>query len=146
MFRRILAGFDGSASALQAIRMAREMAVQASGEVSVLIVIPTAHGETEQDRIASFDADAGPLQSRAQLELAEMESKGITTSVHVVSGEHPGKMLSAYVSAHGYDLLVVGRHGRGRAMHGGLGRVALELADSAPCPVLLIGNGGIDVE
>lgn len=144
MFRRILVGFDGSTSSLQALRVAIGMALQASGEASVLIVIPAAHGETEQDRIASFEADAQPLQTIVRQELAEAESKGLTTSVHAISSEHPAKALSSYASTHGYDLIAIGRHGRESAMHGGLGKVARELSDSAPCPLLLVGNGGPD--
>jgi nucleotide-binding universal stress UspA family protein len=141
MFRRVLVGFDGSASSLQALRVALGVAAQASGEATVLIVIPPTHGETEADRIASFDDDARPLQAMAQQELDAARGEDLTTSLHVVCAEHAAKALVSYADAHGYDLVVVGRHGRERAMHGGLGKVARELADATPCPLLLVGNG-----
>lgn len=141
MFRRVLVGFDGSASSLQALRVALGVATHGSGEATVLIVIPPTHGETEADRIASFDDDARSLQAMAQQELDAARGEDLTTSLHVVSAEHPAKTLASYAEAHGYDLLVVGRHGRERAMHGGLGKVARELADASPCPLLLVGNG-----
>jgi nucleotide-binding universal stress UspA family protein len=141
VFRRVLVGFDGSVSSLQALRVAIGIAAQASGEATVLIVIPPTHGETEADRIASFDDDARPLQTMAQQELDTARDEDLTTSLHVVSAEHPARALASYADSHGYDLLVVGRHGRERAMHGGLGKVARELADASPCPLLLVGNG-----
>ena len=142
MFRRILVGFDGSASSLQALRTALQIAAMASGEAAVLIAISEPHGETEEDRIASFEADARPLQVMAQQEFDAVQGGQASTSLHVVSAGDPAKALMTFAESHGYDLLVVGRHGREQAMHGGLGLVARELADAAPFPLLLVGDGG----
>ncbi len=141
MFKRILVGFDGSASSVHALRVGLGMASQATGEATVLIVIPAAHGETEQDRVASFDDDARQWQALAQQVLEDARGRDVTTSVHALSAGDPAKALAAYAQGHGYDLVVVGRHGRGRPLHGGIGRVARSLSESSPCPVLLVGNG-----
>jgi nucleotide-binding universal stress UspA family protein len=141
VFRRILVGFDGSTNSLVALRAALQMAATASGEATVLIVIPDPHGETEEDRIASFEADARPLQTMAQRELDTRPKSEAVVTLHVVSAGNPARALLAFAESHGYDLLVVGRHGQERATHGGLGRVARELADSAPFPLLLVGDG-----
>ena len=138
MFRRILVGVDGSPESEGALRAAIGMAVSVSGEVSVAIVASASHGETDEDRESAFDAEVAPIRASVDQLLAGSEQARCT--IHVIKGDRPAEALSAYVESHGYDLLVVGRHGRDHAAHGGLGRVAHELADKATCPLLLIGD------
>jgi nucleotide-binding universal stress UspA family protein len=140
MFRKILVGFDGSRNARAALRIAVGMATSVSGEAVVAIVASASHGETEEDRQAAFEAEAGGIRAVADQEIAAARSAA-SCSIHIVPGDRPAAAMSAYVDQHGYDLLIVGRHGRERASHGGLGRVARELADNATCPLLLIGDG-----
>jgi len=145
MFRRILVGFDGSRDARRALRTALGMAESVSGEATVLIAVSTSHGETDEDRRAAFDAEAGPIRAMAEHEVAAARSDA-TCSVHVVPGDRPAQTMAAYVDEHGYDLLIVGRHGRERATHGGLGRVARELTEKTACPLLLVGDGNTGAE
>ena len=140
MFRRILVGFDGSRDAREALRTGIAMASAAKGEVAVLIVVSISHGETDEDRRAAFEAESAPLRASAELELQAIRSD-TTGSAHVVPGDRPADVLSSYVEERGFDLLVVGRHGRERAAHGGLGRVARDLAEKARYPLLLVGDG-----
>ncbi len=139
MFRRILVGFDGSRDSRVALRVATGLATSISGEATVLITVPGTHGETDEDRRAAFEAEARAIRAIAEQELSAAPS-GVTCAVHVVPADHPAQTLADYLVEHGYDLLVVGRHGNERAGHGGLGRVARELADKATCPLLLIGD------
>ena len=139
VFRRILVGFDGSRCGREAIRTGIEAASAAQGEVTVLIVVSASHGETEEDRAAAFEAESATLQAAVEHEL-QVGIRGHTnSSVHVLAGDRPAEVLSSYAEERGFDLLVVGRHGRERAAHGGLGRTARELADKARCPLLLVG-------
>lgn len=141
VFRRILVGFDGSQDARQALRAGVALASVAGGEVTVLVVVSGSHGETEEDRRAAFEAEAAPLRTAAERELAAAGPGATGTPVHVLTGDHPAVALSAYAEERGFDLLVVGRHGRERAAHRGPGRVARELAEKARCPLLLVGDG-----
>lgn len=141
MFRKILVGFDGSADAYQAVRVATSMAVTLSGQALIVAVVPRGRGETEEARRAAFDAEAEPLRRLAEHELAVLEGSGTRCRVKILPGERPGRVLEDYAEQHGYDLLVVGRHGRERASHGGLGRVARGLVEHARSPVLLVGDG-----
>ena len=53
------------------------------------------------------------------------------------------RSLLAQAERGGFDLLVVGRRGRDRLLHGGgLGRVAREVVEQARCPVLVVGDQG----
>jgi nucleotide-binding universal stress UspA family protein len=145
MFRRILVGFDGSSHARRALRTALDMAATVSGEATVLIAVSLSHGETDEDRRAAFDAEAGPIRAMAEREVVTARS-GAVCNVHVVPADRPAKAMAAYVQERGYDLLIVGRHGRERATHVGLGRVARELTERATCPLLLIGDGNTGAE
>jgi nucleotide-binding universal stress UspA family protein len=142
MFRRILVGFDGSRDARDALRVGAELASVSQGEISVLMVVSAAHGETQEERQAAFDREAGSLQELAERELdTVMRRHSATTSMHVVASDHPDQALPEYALKHGYDLVVLGRHGRERAMHGGLGWLATSVSQNSSFPVLLVGDG-----
>jgi nucleotide-binding universal stress UspA family protein len=141
VFRRILVGFDGSRDAREALRAGAALALIAGGEVTAAIVVSHSHGETEEERRAAFESESAPLRAAAERDLAAATRSKISSSIHVLSGDHPAAALSRYASEHGFDLLVMGRHGRERAAHGGLGRIARELAEKALCPLLLVGDG-----
>jgi nucleotide-binding universal stress UspA family protein len=144
VFRRILVGFDGSKNAHEALRTGIAMATAAEGEVAALIVVSASHGETEEDRRAAFDAETEPLRAAAERELGAVRRDEAASAVHVVAGDRPAGALSSYAEERGFDVLVVGRHGRERAAHGGLGRVARELAEKSRCPLLLVGDDDLD--
>lgn len=146
VFRRILVGFDGSRGARHALRAGVALAAVAGGEVTVLVVLPASHGETDEDRRESFEAESAPLREAAERELAAAARAGGRGWVHVLAGDHPAASISAYADERGFDVVVVGRHGRERGAHGGLGRMARELAEKARCPLLLVGDGDPGVE
>jgi nucleotide-binding universal stress UspA family protein len=49
-----------------------------------------------------------------------------------------GRAVCAYAAEHGFDLLVLGRHGDGGALRPRLGRVAEAAARGSAVPVLLL--------
>ena len=140
MLRRLVVGFDGTQDARAALRLALELAGCTGGEVAVIAVVPESHGETPADRHAAFEADAATLREQAHEVLAPRPEPTVRVTVEALRGDHPGQTLRAFAAQGGYDLVVVGRHGRGRAVHGGLGRVARELAERAGCPVLVVSR------
>lgn len=137
MFRRILVGFDGSDGARRAARIAVALASDVAGEAKILVVIPPPASETDEDRRHAFDAEAGPLRRMVEQELTLTEHAHASTSIDVVSDARPAQFLERYALEHGYDLIVIGRHGREGGSHPGLGRVAHELAGRDSIPVLL---------
>jgi nucleotide-binding universal stress UspA family protein len=143
MFRRILVGFDGSHCACEALRCAAGIASSAAGEATAVIVVPASHGETEEDRRSAFESEAGALRQMAEEILHRLRTaRDFDWTVEAVSADQPGDALTRYMREHGYDVLVLGRHGRERVTHAGLGRVAQELAAKASFPLLLVGDGG----
>jgi nucleotide-binding universal stress UspA family protein len=69
----------------------------------------------------------------------------IPATVHlrheVVEADHPAAALDAYVRQHGFDLVVLGRHGIDRAVHPRVGGVSEHQVRHSRCPVLVVGAG-----
>lgn len=136
MFRRVLVGFDGSAEANHALRAALALAADVHGETRILLVVRAlAHTETPDDQARAIEAEKENL-SRG---LAAMHlSQRPDVSVEVAYGDDPGRVLAAYATEHGFDIVVVGGHGREHATHRGLGQSVEALLHAHPCPVLVV--------
>jgi nucleotide-binding universal stress UspA family protein len=52
--------------------------------------------------------------------------------------DSPGQVVTAYAEEHGFDILVLGRHGDGARRKSRLGRVADRAAQDCLVPVLLL--------
>jgi len=138
-FRRILVGWDCSPGAAAALRAAAAVASDEAARVIVLAVLrPAQRTEDAEEGAADFgerqrlaretfararDELPGALQGRVSLEFAE-------------SGD-AARMVCDYAHEHGYDLLVLGRHGTGGVLHPRLGHVAVTAARKSSLPVLL---------
>jgi nucleotide-binding universal stress UspA family protein len=140
MFGRLLVGFDGSADARAALHTAVGLASATGAEVAVVPVVPTSRGETEEDRRAAFEDEAGPLRQMAADDVRRCGEPDVRVEVEAIGGDHPGRALLAYAERGAFDLVVVGRHGRERAMHGGMGRVAQELVERSGPAVLVVSH------
>jgi nucleotide-binding universal stress UspA family protein len=138
MFRRILVGFDGSEEAQRALRVALALAADLNGEVQVLLVIrPSAHTETPEERASATEAERENLSlGLADVKAQTQGSWDLTT--HTVVADNPAKAIGEHAAMHGFDLVVVGGHGRERVTHGGIGRSVEELLRQHPCPVLVV--------
>jgi nucleotide-binding universal stress UspA family protein len=139
-FCNVLVGFDGSPDSTEALRVA--MAI-AEHHVAVMIVLrPSRHFEPASDD----DGDeATRLQRLAESKFAEFRraqpaAGALRTSVKTVVSGHDAvaRVLSEYALAHGFGLLVLGRHGDRILRRSHLGRVAGAAAESAGVPVLLV--------
>lgn len=137
MFSRVLVGYDGSDEARGALRVAAALAADLGADLRVLVVArPPAHAETPEEL--------------AQAEVAERESLSLglvlpgtpgklepELDLRVVFADDPARALAEHAEEHGFDLVVVGRHGREQAMHRGIGRSLDELLKRAGLPVLV---------
>lgn len=121
----ILVGFDGSPESRGAVDEAVVLFGERLGRLTLATVVP-------------FD-DAPMLDdaARVALEEAAMELTRHAPRLELVHG-HPATALAAAALEGGYDLLVVGTTGTGRAHL--FGSAAKELARNSPVPVLLTGQ------
>lgn len=138
VFRRVLVGFDGSAEARSALRVAIALASDLHGEAHVLLVVrPPAHAETSEERERAAEAERANLsQGLSDMQDQAQHPWGVTSEV--AYADDPAHAIADYAYEHGFDLIVVGGHGREQTTHRGLGHSVEALLRHHPCPVLVV--------
>ena len=137
-FRRVLVGWDGSASAQDALSAAASIAGADGGHVVALAVLTTARSNEAADDQESERAEIRRLAEAHFDGARQALPSGLRTSLHIVEDRQAARVVCDYAAEHGFDLLVVGRHGDGGALHPRLGRVAEAAARACAIPVLLL--------
>ena len=118
MYRRILVGTDGSATAAKAV----ERAGQVAGATGATLTILT--------------AGSGPKAEQAAAAAARGLGDGVRVETKVRAGD-PATVLTDE-AAQGYDLLVVGSKGMTGASRFLLGSVPNKVSHHSPCPLLIV--------
>jgi nucleotide-binding universal stress UspA family protein len=138
-FRRILVGWDCSPGAAAALRAAAALATDEVVHVTALAVLrPAPHTEDAAEGAADFDG----RQHFAQETFARVwdslpDALQARVNLHFAESGDAARTVCEYAQRHGFDLLVVGRHGTGGLLHPRLGRVAATAARTSGLPVLL---------
>ena len=136
-YRRILVGFDGSREAQDALRTALALGEEVEADVRVLLVVrPPAHVETPEELASAVAAERENLSRGLSRVLPSGARPPVDT--RVVIAEDPAQAIAEHAEQHGFDIVVVGSHGREHAMHRGTGRCLTALVRSHPCPVLVV--------
>jgi nucleotide-binding universal stress UspA family protein len=138
VFRRVLVGYDGSTAALHALQVAIALAADLQGEAHVLLVVrPPAHAETPEERAQAAEAEKENL-SRGLSGIQNQTQHRWEVSTEVVYADDPAQAIAYYAEEHGFDLVVVGSHGREQMTHRGIGQSVEALLRHHPCPVLVV--------
>jgi nucleotide-binding universal stress UspA family protein len=138
VIRRILVGYDGSAEAQHALQVAAALAADLHGETHVLLVIrPGAHAETPEERERALVAERDNL-SKGLSSMHSQSQHSWDVSTEAVYADEPARAMASYAEEHGFDLVVVGSHGREQVTHRGIGRSLEALLRHHPCPVLVV--------
>lgn len=74
--------------------------------------------------------------------IAEAAEQGITVQASRVDLGPPAQVITALASGGGYDLIVIGTHGRTGLAHALIGSVAERVVRHASCPVLSVRPNG----
>ncbi|MFI1919643.1 universal stress protein [Nocardia sp. NPDC020380] len=148
-YRRIVVGTDGSDTSLNAVVKAGEIASAARTE----LVIACAYEPVPARRVRST-ADvlknesylvrgSAPTEEllRSARELAKRAGASIVDTRAVI-GEPVGVLLAVAASGPAADLIVVGNKGVNTLSGRWLGSVATELAQKAPCDVMVVHTTG----
>jgi nucleotide-binding universal stress UspA family protein len=120
MYKRILVGTDGSATAAVAVDRAVEVAAATGARLTILTVDREERGRKIVDEVAGKHADSG----------VDIETK-------VISGD-PASVLVDETEQGGYDLLVVGNKGMTGASRFFLGSVPNKVSHHAPTALLIV--------
>jgi len=138
VFRRILVGYDGSDEARKALQIATALAADLHGDVIVLSVVrPPAHAETPEERERAMEAERENL-SQGMNDVSNQTRHRWNVTTAVVFADDPARAIGLYAEEHGFDLVVVGVHGREQMTHRGIGRSLEALLRNLPCPVLVV--------
>jgi universal stress protein A len=143
---KILVPVDLSSCSRSALNQALWLASELGASVQVLYVTELPRFRSEP-RIAS---DSGNVTLRdyalaeAKAELAAFlepagQAEKLLTSVDVGS---PRESILGHAKRGGFDLIVMGTHGRTGRVHALAGSVAESVVRMAPCPVLTVRDAG----
>ncbi|MGP7995985.1 MAG: universal stress protein [Streptosporangiaceae bacterium] len=141
-FRRVLVAWDGSPDSVAALTAAAALVSGGAGHVVALTVLP------ERGHVEGGGSETGP-ESGAATRVRERFARACTAlqetspariDLRTAAGGQVARSLCGYATEHGFDLLVLGRHGDGGVLHPRLGRVAEAAVRESRVPVLLIGE------
>ncbi|EHK80226.1 universal stress protein [Saccharomonospora azurea] len=140
--RRLVVGFDGSATAEHALRWATEEAAARGGDVEVITVRPreeilpgTSYAIQPHGSRPGTDEEALRADLREAVSRTVSRSGQSTVTETVRTGDPATELVNASADA---DLLVVGRHRHGAASEVLLGSVAASCVRRARCPVVVV--------
>jgi nucleotide-binding universal stress UspA family protein len=142
-FHRILVGWDCSPGAAAALRAAVALADGAETRVVALAVLkPAPQTEDAAEGAADFDG----RQHFAQETFAKTKdslpgAQRGRVSLRFAESSDAARTICDHAQEHGFDLLVVGRHGTGGVLHPRLGHVASAAAKDGRLTVLLVPQG-----
>lgn len=142
LFQKILVPVDFSPYSSFALRSAADLARRFSGSVTILHVqdaLPSAlpgdlqpiTKEQEHQLRAAIDKELAALRVRA-------ETAGASGVQTLVAEGHPADVIVRCAERGGFDLIVLGTHGRRGFQRMLLGSVAERVVRQAPCPVLTV--------
>jgi nucleotide-binding universal stress UspA family protein len=144
---RIVAGIDGSASSMSALRWAIRQGALTGAAVDAVIawhypVAPGGYGwaPTGMEGGLDFEENAAKVLADA-ISAAVDPGSGIPVRARVVEGNPAQVLLDA---SDGADLLVVGSRGHGRFTEALLGSVSQHCVHHAHCPVVVIRDKADD--
>jgi len=153
MFRAIVVGTDGSATAAEAVRRARALAEAFAADLHVvnaykppaLVMATTAEPGLMPSALVEWEAAASE-DSRRLLDTVADELIGVGASVttHAVAA-HPATAILSVAETVGADLIIVGNRGM-QGTRRVLGSVPNHISHHAPCDVLVVDSVGALVQ
>ncbi len=141
-FKKILVPVDFSPHSQEAIRYAADLAQKYEGSITLTHVYqPIAY--SVPDGLVFFTPNQlgellEELNKRLEQTRAEAEQAGATKVDSKMLQGVPSDEIAALAREGGFDLIVMGTHGRTGLRHALLGSVAERVVRSAPCPVLTV--------
>jgi nucleotide-binding universal stress UspA family protein len=132
---------DGSDHAFDAVRIAAHLATALSAQLTLMTVY---HAPSDSLGEPNYSHALGQALGEAQRILEEAKSVAVNAGgreprVEWLAGT-PAETIVETVRAGGYDLVVVGTHGRGRLGTALMGSVASAVTAHAGRPVLVVGD------
>jgi nucleotide-binding universal stress UspA family protein len=142
-FTHILVPVDFSAHSDRALRYAEMLAARHGAAIELLHVVddPITTGAWSPDAyLPNLTELLQSIVAQARTRLEELQkaiaARGLGANVWVVSGVASREIVARAET--GFDLIVMGTHGRTGLSHAVMGSVAERVVRRAPCPVLTV--------
>ena len=150
MFRRILVPVDYSEHSRASVQVAVDLAKATGASVDIVHVLDRPMYVSDGMMVRRSGEEQRSLtdviRENAESEMSAFLSglalpEGVTVTHRMCSGE-PAPKLAEEAKAGGYDLIVVGTHGRAGVLHLLVGSTAERLIRLSPVPVLVVPPKG----
>jgi nucleotide-binding universal stress UspA family protein len=102
------------------------------------VLRPAPHTEDPEEGASDFGGCQRFAQEsfgKACEAMSDAQRAGVT--LQFIQSEDPARTVCEYAQQHGFDLLVLGRHGTGGVLYRQIGHVAAAAARKCSLPVLL---------
>jgi nucleotide-binding universal stress UspA family protein len=144
MFRSIVVGTDGSATARQAVREAVALAAAVGASIELVSAYEPVAGQRLREEAREAPRDLQwMINAREDVEAtlrdaaAEAEAAGVAVETYAREGD-PADAILDVAEERGAELIVVGNKGMTGAKRFLLGSVPNKVSHHAPCSVLII--------
>ena len=144
---KILVPVDFSPHADRALAYATTLAQRFNATLGLVHVVedPYATGAwSGEAHISNYGELLEGMIANAERQLATLKQSasaiGLTADMAVMTGR-PADAIVAHAKSDGFDLIVMGTHGRTGLAHVVMGSVAEGVTRTAPCPVLVVHLG-----
>jgi nucleotide-binding universal stress UspA family protein len=140
--QKILVPTDFSAHARAAIRMAADLAGKYGAQVTLVHVYEPVAYTLPDGFVLHTPNQLADLMTRLAKQLGEEAKEAEAAGARGVEVKQlqgvPSSEIVDFAKANGYDLIVMGTHGRTGLAHALLGSVAERVVRKAPCAVLTL--------
>ena len=139
MFKKVLAGFDGSDGSHLALVKAVELAKELNAEVWALWVKSTLpHYPETVDEVDEEKTAADAFKQKLAREITKV-SKEYVHEIHSIARTgHPAKTIVEYADEGHFDLIVLGNRGHSGLWGRFLGHTTDKVSENANCSVLIV--------
>jgi nucleotide-binding universal stress UspA family protein len=145
-FTKILVPIDFSPHSQEAIRAAADVSTRYDASVTIVhvyqpvaLTMPEGYMLYTPQQLADLMSEFGKLLATAKREAEAAGARRVETSQ--LQGTVAMEVVE-FAKARGFDLIVMGTHGRTGLRHVALGSVAERVLRMAPCPVLTVKASG----
>jgi nucleotide-binding universal stress UspA family protein len=137
MFKRIIVGTDGSASASKAVEEAAELAGAFDAELLIIHAYPPAHSDSAE-AFGAREAFPGEQVGQTILEDAQKRFGGKARVRTVLTEGDPAESLVDLAEKEDADVIIVGNKGMNEATRFLLGNVPNKVSHHSPTNVLIV--------
>lgn len=141
-FKKILVPSDFSAHSQEALRAAADLATRYEGSVTIVHAYEPVAYPLPEGYVVFTATQLADMQTEFDKQLAVAKRDAIAAGAQQVDTKqlmgNPAYEIVEYAKQHGFDIIVMGTHGRRGLKHALLGSVAERVLRTAPCPVLIV--------